>query len=108
MISLNVAVAGGRTLTRDNSDSEAPQNSAEPSPPTSHAGGFASGEGDIPHPGSSTSPMQMTPVLVESQIQRIADAAAALVKSLPDLEPKQPNVKKKICKELEVGFKICF
>lgn len=39
---------------------------------------------------------------MESQIQRIADAAAALVKSLPDLEPKQPNAKKKICKELEV------
>ncbi len=43
---------------------------------------------------------------MESQIQRIADAAAALVKSLPDLEPKQPNAKKKICKELEV--KLCF
>jgi len=47
--------------------------------------------------------LQLTPVLVESQIQRIADTAAALVKSLPvaELEPKQPNAKKKICKELE-------
>lgn len=55
------------------------------------------------HPGPPTSPLQLTPVLVESQIQRIADTAGALVKSLPvsDLEPKQPNAKKKICKELE-------
>jgi len=43
----------------------------------------------------------LTPVLVESQIARIAETAATLVKSLPDLEPKQPNIKKKICKELE-------
>ena len=57
------------------------------------------------HPGAPTSPLQLTPVLVESQIQRIADTAAALVKSLPvaELEPKQPNAKKKICKELEVS-----
>jgi len=55
------------------------------------------------HPGAPTSPLQLTPVLVESQIQRIADTAAALVKSLPvaELEPKQPNAKKKICKDLE-------
>jgi len=55
------------------------------------------------HPGAPTSPLQLTPVLVESQIQRIADTAATLVKSLPvaELEPKQPNAKKKICKELE-------
>lgn len=38
---------------------------------------------------------------MESQIQRISDTAAALVKALPDLEPKQPNTKKKICKELD-------
>jgi len=61
---------------------------------------FQSGD----HPGPPTSPLQLTPVLVESQIQRIADTAGALVKSLPvsDLEPKQPNAKKKICKELEI------
>jgi len=53
-------------------------------------------------PGPPSSPLQLTPVLVESQIQRIADTASALVKSLPDLEPKQPNAKKKICKELEI------
>lgn len=89
---------------RDNSDSEGSGNGVQPphsapSPPTS---GAPHNSGDIPHPGTSTSPMQLQPVLVESQIQRIADAAAGLVKSLPDLEPKTPNVKKKICKELEV------
>ena len=45
-------------------------------------------------------------MLVESQIARIAETAATLVKSLPDLEPKQPNIKKKICKELEVSIPI--
>merc|ERR1719244_79924 len=53
-------------------------------------------------PGPPISPLQLTPVLDETQIQKIADTAAELVKSLPDLEPKQPNVKKKICKELEM------
>ena len=74
-------------------------------------------------PGPPTSPLQLTPVLVESQISlfhcycycqvlvesqiaRIAETAATLVKSLPDLEPKQPNIKKKICKELEVSIPI--
>ena len=57
-------------------------------------------------PGPPTSPLQLTPVLVESQIARIAETAATLVKSLPDLEPKQPNIKKKICKELEVSSPI--
>ena len=57
-------------------------------------------------PGPPTSPLQLTPVLVESQIARIAETAATLVKSLPDLEPKQPNIKKKICKELEVSIPI--
>jgi len=67
----------------------------DPSPPGSQTGD---------HPGPPTSPLQLTPVLVESQIQRIADTAGALVKNLPvsDLEPKQPNAKKKICKELEI------
>jgi hypothetical protein len=41
---------------------------------------------------------------MEGQIQRIAETASTLVKSLPDLEPKQPTIKKKICKELEVSM----
>ena len=69
------------------------------SPPYSHS------SGDRDYPGGPTSPLQLTPVLVESQIQRIADTAATIVKALPvaELEPKQPNAKKKICKELEVS-----
>ena len=71
------------------------------SPPYSHC----SGGGDRDYPGGPTSPLQLTPVLVESQIQRISDTAASIVKALPvaELEPKQPNAKKKICKELEVS-----
>ncbi len=52
----------------------------------------------------STSPLQLTPVLVESQIQRISETARGLVKALPaNFEPnaKQLN-KKKLSKDLEV------
>jgi hypothetical protein len=55
----------------------------------------------------STSPLQLTPVLVEAQIQRIAETASGLVKALPaNFEPnaKQLN-KKKLSKELEVHLK---
>lgn len=52
----------------------------------------------------STSPLQLTPVLVEGQIQKIADTAAALVKELPPtFDMKQPTNKKKISKEVEVS-----
>ena len=82
-------------LLRDR-DRERDRERDDVSPPCSQGGD---------HPGAPTSPLQLTPVLVESQIQRIAETAAALVKSLPvaELEPKQPNAKKKICKELEVS-----
>lgn len=57
-------------------------------------------------PPLSTSPsVQVTPVLVESQIQRIAETAKALVESLPAPagDMKQPNHnKKKVSKEVEV------
>lgn len=50
----------------------------------------------------STSPLQLTPVLVETQIIRIAETAASIVKALPpEIEVKTPNNKKKISKELE-------
>lgn len=52
-----------------------------------------------PSPGS---PLQLTPVLLESQISRLADSARALVKNLPQFEPKPHNTKKKICRDLEV------
>jgi len=50
----------------------------------------------------STSPIQLTPSLNDEQIQKIADTASRLSKGLPPyVEPKQPNNKKKISKELE-------
>ena len=54
-----------------------------------------------PSPGS---PLQLTPVLVPNQIARLAEAAHHLVRSLPHLEPKANNAKKKMCKDLEVNI----
>eukprot|EP00095_Tigriopus_kingsejongensis_P000199 maker-scaffold41_size498431-snap-gene-2.11 protein:Tk00199 transcript:maker-scaffold41_size498431-snap-gene-2.11-mRNA-1 annotation:"ngfi-a-binding protein homolog isoform x2" len=71
----------------------------------------ASGGGSSPaysqsgmdYPPMSTSPLQLTPVLVEGQIQKIADTAASLVKELPPtFDTKQPSNKKKISKEVEM------
>ncbi|XP_076366803.1 NGFI-A-binding protein 1-like isoform X2 [Tachypleus tridentatus] len=59
---------------------------------------FQQGSGDYGQPGS---PISLTPVLVETQIQRLAEAAELLIKTLPPLEPKPQNNKKKISKELE-------
>ncbi|XP_022246861.1 NGFI-A-binding protein 1-like isoform X1 [Limulus polyphemus] len=56
------------------------------------------GTGEYGQPGS---PISLTPVLVETQIQRLAEAAEMLIKTLPPLEPKPQNNKKKISKELE-------
>ncbi|XP_076329121.1 NAB transcription cofactor mab-10-like [Tachypleus tridentatus] len=51
--------------------------------------------------GQPGSPTNLTPVLVESQIHRLAEAAEALVKTLPPFVPKTQNNKKKISKDLE-------
>lgn len=55
-----------------------------------------------PPPGS---PLQLTPTLLLSQVDRLADTAYHLVRDLPPLEPKtqQLNNKRKMSKELEVG-----
>lgn len=53
-------------------------------------------------PKQSTSPVP-TPVLVESQIQAIADAAERLAKDLPSFEPKGLNLKKSINREIQVN-----
>ena len=52
-----------------------------------------------------SSPITLTPVLVESQIQRLSDVAEMLVKNLPPMDPKPQlgNNKKRISKELEVS-----
>ena len=59
------------------------------------------------YPAVSTSPsLQLTPDLVDSQIQRIVETATALVKALPPPkeDAKQPNHnKKKVSKEVEVS-----
>ena len=58
------------------------------------------------YPPCSTSPsLQLTPDLVDSQIQRIVETAKALINSLPPptADAKQPNHnKKKVSKEVEV------
>ena len=60
------------------------------------------------YPPCSTSPsLQLTPDLVDSQIQRIVETATALIKSLPPptADAKQPNHnKKKVSKEVEVSM----
>ena len=51
------------------------------------------------------SPISMNPVLLERQIQRLAEAADLLVKSLPplDMKPLLNGNKKRISKEIEVS-----
>lgn len=56
----------------------------------------------------STSPsLQLTPVLLESQVQRLAEAARNLSRTLPSCQPKPHNTKKKVCKDLEVHVHVC-
>ena len=51
----------------------------------------------------SSSPLQLTPSLVESQIQRIADTAETLIKAMSQtVEAKQLKNNKKVSKEVEV------
>lgn len=52
--------------------------------------------------GQPASPISLTPVLLDSQIQRLSDAAEGLIKSLPPMDPKLATNKKRISKELEV------
>ncbi|CAH1390682.1 unnamed protein product [Nezara viridula] len=54
-------------------------------------------------PGSQSpgSPQQPPPVLLEVQVSRLAEAAQALVNSLPRLEPKSHTAKRKMSKDLE-------
>lgn len=62
------------------------------------------GSGTTPSPNAvaPASPPQTTPTLLPSQVQRLADAAERLSASLRPLDPKPHNVKKKICKNLEI------
>ncbi|XP_034943772.1 NGFI-A-binding protein homolog [Chelonus insularis] len=64
------------------------------------------GSGTTPSPsgggGAPSSPTQTTPTLLSSQVQRLAEAAERLACNLRPLDPKPHNVKKKICKNLEM------
>ncbi|KAI8437297.1 hypothetical protein MSG28_011669 [Choristoneura fumiferana] len=53
-------------------------------------------------PSSVTSPVQLTPALLDIHVQKLAAAAEKLSKHLPQLEPKPQNTKKKMCKDLEL------
>lgn len=53
-------------------------------------------------PSSVTSPIQLTPVLLDVHVQKLSAAAEKLSKHLPQLEPKPQNTKKKMCKDLEL------
>lgn len=56
---------------------------------------------DTSYPTSS-SPLHLSPVLHDSQINRLAESAGLLAKTLPSFEPKSNTSKKKMPKELEV------
>lgn len=56
--------------------------------------------------GQPASPVSLTPVLVESQIQRLAETAESMIRRLSPQESKDPklsNNRKKYAKELEVS-----
>ncbi|XP_048516252.1 NGFI-A-binding protein homolog isoform X2 [Athalia rosae] len=52
--------------------------------------------------GAPGSPSQPLPALLQSQVQRLSDVAERLALTLPPLDPKPHNIKKKICKNLEM------
>ena len=55
------------------------------------------------YPPLSSSPLQLTPSLLEAQIQRIANTADNLIKAMsPTVETKQLKNNKKVSKEVEV------
>ncbi|XP_026298934.1 NGFI-A-binding protein homolog isoform X3 [Apis mellifera] len=65
--------------------------------PSPSGGGGGGGGG-----GAPASPTQPTPTLLQSQIQRLAEAAERLAATIRPVDPKPHNVKKKICKNLEL------
>ncbi|XP_050731094.1 NGFI-A-binding protein homolog isoform X9 [Eriocheir sinensis] len=63
-------------------------------------------EHHLQYPPPPGSPLQLTPVLLMSQVERLADTAYDLVRNLPPFEPKPQqqlnnNNKRKMSKELE-------
>merc|ERR1719510_2332640 len=81
----------GSSISKENNNS---QQGGMPSPTYSQSGGD--------YPPLSSSPLQLTPSLVESQIQRIANTAETLINAMsPAVEAKQLKNNKKISKEVE-------
>ncbi|XP_036140875.1 NGFI-A-binding protein homolog isoform X2 [Monomorium pharaonis] len=68
----------------------------------SPSGGGGGGGGGGGCGGAPASPTQPTPTLLQSQVQRLAEAAERLVATIRPLDPKPHNVKKKLCKNLEM------
>ncbi|KAJ8673994.1 hypothetical protein QAD02_005256 [Eretmocerus hayati] len=86
-------------------------------PVTNYESSSCGSQGTTPSPGSNhcassmnnapqsptTCMLQIPPVLLESQVQRLAEAAERLATSLRPLNPKPPSgIKKKMCKNLEM------
>ena len=66
-------------------------------------------QGGQEYPPLSSSPLQLTPSLAETQIQRIADTAEGLIKAMSvEVEAKQLKNNKKVSKEVEVRFRFLF
>merc|ERR1712001_511435 len=79
-------------ISKENDNS---QQGGMPSPTYSQSG--------ADYPPLSSSPLQLTPSLVESQIQRIANTAETLINAMsPAVEAKQLKNNKKVSKEVEV------
>ncbi|CAA9999181.1 unnamed protein product [Nesidiocoris tenuis] len=66
--------------------------------PSGSPGGPSSGG---PSPGPPGSPLAPPPVLLESQVAKLAEAAQHLVTTLPQMEPKSHTAKKKMNRDLE-------
>ncbi|XP_014471277.1 PREDICTED: NGFI-A-binding protein homolog isoform X2 [Dinoponera quadriceps] len=66
------------------------------------------GSGTTPSPsgggggGAPASPTQPTPALLQTQVQRLAEAAERLVATIRPMDPKPHNAKKKFCRNLEM------
>ncbi|GLG96821.1 Uncharacterized protein GBIM_03720, partial [Gryllus bimaculatus] len=67
------------------------------------AGPCSPGPAAPPGAGGRGSPLQLTPVLLEAQVARLAEAADALARALPPLSPRPPHAaKRRLCRDLEV------
>ncbi|XP_012286053.1 NGFI-A-binding protein homolog isoform X2 [Orussus abietinus] len=102
-----IAPVASSTFRQSPSPNAPPPYAASHSPGILQVGTCESscGSGTTPSPsagGAPASPTQPTPTLLQSQVQRLAEAAERLAATIRPLDPKPHNVKKKICKNLEM------